>query len=152
MTRCSNANRGSPGKGHPKLAYWKRRERTLTTNLLNHYACMHAQSLSCVWLFATLWTVAYQAPLSMEFSYNQVIKASVKEEWCFLFQRGIARTTHQDFLEPPSHGITKRKWWFFRNQNESNGILRSDTEFKIPTLKKQWATRKLRKVVPWAQE
>ena len=24
--------------------------------------------LSCIWLFATLWTVAYQAPLSMEFS------------------------------------------------------------------------------------
>ena len=28
-------------------------------------ACMHAQSLSCVWLFATLWTVACQTPLSM---------------------------------------------------------------------------------------
>ena len=26
------------------------------------------KSLSCVWLFATPWTVAYQAPLSMEFS------------------------------------------------------------------------------------
>ena len=26
-----------------------------------------AQSLSCVWLFATPWTAAYQAPLSMEF-------------------------------------------------------------------------------------
>ena len=29
--------------------------------------CTHAQSLSHVWLCATLWTVAYQAPLSMEF-------------------------------------------------------------------------------------
>ena len=28
---------------------------------------VHAQ-LSCVWLFATLWTVAHQGPLSMEFS------------------------------------------------------------------------------------
>ena len=28
---------------------------------------MHAQSLSCVWLFATSWTVAHQAPLSVEF-------------------------------------------------------------------------------------
>ena len=28
---------------------------------------MHAQSLSCVWLFATLWTVARQVPLSMGF-------------------------------------------------------------------------------------
>ena len=30
--------------------------------------CLRAQSLSGVWLFATLWTVAHQAPLSMEFS------------------------------------------------------------------------------------
>ena len=28
---------------------------------------MHAQSLSCVQLFATPWTVAHQAPLSMRF-------------------------------------------------------------------------------------
>ena len=28
---------------------------------------MHAQSLSCVWLFVTPWTVAHQVPLSMEF-------------------------------------------------------------------------------------
>ena len=26
---------------------------------------------SCVWLFATLWTVALQAPLSMEFSMDK---------------------------------------------------------------------------------
>ena len=29
------------------------------------------QSLSCVWLFATPWTVAYQAPLSMKFSRQE---------------------------------------------------------------------------------
>ena len=29
------------------------------------------KSLSCVQLFATLWTVAYQAPLSMEFSRQE---------------------------------------------------------------------------------
>ena len=29
---------------------------------------VHAHSLSCVWLFATSWTVAHQMPLSMEFS------------------------------------------------------------------------------------
>ena len=28
---------------------------------------MHAQLLGCVLLFATLWTVAHQAPLSMKF-------------------------------------------------------------------------------------
>ena len=35
---------------------------------------MHAWILSCfscVWLFATLWTVAHQAPLSMEFSRRE---------------------------------------------------------------------------------
>ena len=34
---------------------------------------MHAQSLSCVWLLgiAVLWTVALQAPLSMEFSRQE---------------------------------------------------------------------------------
>ena len=30
-------------------------------------ACMHAQTLSRIWLFATPWTVAHQAPLSMGF-------------------------------------------------------------------------------------
>ena len=39
--------------------------------LINKYSltvCGHAQPLSCVWLFATLWTVLHQAPLSMGFS------------------------------------------------------------------------------------
>ena len=30
--------------------------------------CLHAKSLTCVRLFVTLWTIAYQAPLSMRFS------------------------------------------------------------------------------------
>ena len=34
-------------------------------------ACMHAQSLSHVWLFVTLWTVAHQALLSMGFSQQE---------------------------------------------------------------------------------
>ena len=34
-------------------------------------ACVHAQSLSCVQLFATPWTVAHQAPLSMQFSRQE---------------------------------------------------------------------------------
>ena len=33
--------------------------------------CIHAQLLSDVWLFATLWTVASQAPLSMGFSRQE---------------------------------------------------------------------------------
>ena len=32
---------------------------------------MHAQSLSCVQLFVTPWTVARQTPLSMEFSRQE---------------------------------------------------------------------------------
>ena len=35
------------------------------------YVCMHAQSLSCVWLYVTPWTVAYQAPPSMRFSRQE---------------------------------------------------------------------------------
>ena len=34
-------------------------------------ACVCAELLSCVWLFATLWTVAHQAPLSMGFSRQE---------------------------------------------------------------------------------
>ena len=37
------------------------------TKLLITYVYVCAQSPSCVWFFATLWTVARQAPLSMEF-------------------------------------------------------------------------------------
>ena len=31
------------------------------------HLCMHTHFLSCVWLFATQWTVAHQAPLPMGF-------------------------------------------------------------------------------------
>ena len=33
--------------------------------------CIWAQLLSRVWLFATLWTIAYQAALSLEFSWQE---------------------------------------------------------------------------------
>ena len=33
--------------------------------------CVCTQSLSCIWLFASPWTVACQAPLSMEFSRKE---------------------------------------------------------------------------------
>ena len=35
------------------------------------YDCVCAQLLSCVQLFAALWTVACQAPLSMEYSKQE---------------------------------------------------------------------------------
>ena len=38
----------------------------MSKSIVRH--CMHAQSLSCVWLFATPWTAAWEAPLSMGFS------------------------------------------------------------------------------------
>jgi len=41
------------------------------TNIVQTSACAHAQLLSFVWLFVTLWTVACQAPLAMEFSRQQ---------------------------------------------------------------------------------
>ena len=31
-------------------------------------SCAPTKSLSCVWLCVTLWTLAHQAPLSLEFS------------------------------------------------------------------------------------
>ena len=36
-----------------------------------HLVCVHAYALSRVWLFATSWTVVHQAPLSMEFSWQE---------------------------------------------------------------------------------
>ena len=35
--------------------------------LILAYTLVHAQSLGCVWLFATLWTTAHQTPLSVGF-------------------------------------------------------------------------------------
>ena len=40
-------------------------------NQLYIYVCMHAQSLSCVRLCATPWTVAHQAPLSLGLSRRE---------------------------------------------------------------------------------
>ena len=41
------------------------------TVFISKYSCRHAKSLSRIWLFATLWTVACQAPLSMGFSRQE---------------------------------------------------------------------------------
>ena len=35
------------------------------------YSCMLLSHFSCVWLFATPWTIAHQASLSMEFSRQE---------------------------------------------------------------------------------
>ena len=41
----------------------------------HRHECVCAQSLSCVWLFATLWTIAHQAPLSFGFSRQEYGKS-----------------------------------------------------------------------------
>ena len=51
------------------------------------YLCLHAQSLTHVQLLVTLWTVAHQAPLSMEFSRQ--------EYW-----RGLPCPPPGDLLDP----------------------------------------------------
>ena len=38
---------------------------------LLHHVMLKCSSLSCVWLFGTPWTVAHQAPLSVEFSRQE---------------------------------------------------------------------------------
>ena len=63
---------------------------SLVPGLLNtrgKYVCFHsAQSLGCVRLFATAWTVACHAPLSMEFSRP--------EGWSAISSRGFAIPCH----------------------------------------------------------
>ena len=46
------------------------------------YVCMHAQSLSCVWLFVCPWTVAHQAPLS-------TFQARILEWVAISYSRGL---------------------------------------------------------------
>ena len=45
--------------------------------------CMHAQSLSCVQLFATQWTIALQVPLSMG-----ILLAGIQELVAISYFRG----------------------------------------------------------------
>ena len=57
--------REPPFKGDRRTGGWGW---VLLKDSLDLLACMCAQSLSRVRLFVTLWTIAHQAPLSMEFS------------------------------------------------------------------------------------
>ena len=49
------------------------------THPVKSFVDMHAKSLSRVWLFVTLWTVAHQVPLSMGFSRQEYWKERKKE-------------------------------------------------------------------------
>ena len=53
------------------LLLWRREWVTCKTKPPSHHACMCTESLSRVWLFATLWIIACQAPLSMGFSRQE---------------------------------------------------------------------------------
>ena len=50
---------------------------------VSYTLCACAHSLSCVWLFATPWTIAHQAPLSMGFSRQEYWSS------CHLLLQGI---------------------------------------------------------------
>ena len=57
-------------------------------SFLTHvFVCVHAQFLSCVLLFVTLWTVACQTPLSTEFSRQEYLS-------------GLPFSTPGDLLDP----------------------------------------------------
>ena len=63
---CQREHKGQQDLG--KRAQTRRRESNAGGDVC---ACVRAQSLSCVQLFATPWTIASQAPLSMEFSKQE---------------------------------------------------------------------------------
>ena len=58
-------------------------------------SCMHAclSHFSCVWLFATLWAVAHQAPLSMGFSRQEYWSGLPCPPPGFLHNPGIKTTS-----------------------------------------------------------
>ena len=62
-TICSNMD--GPRDYRTKWSNWER-ERQLLHDIT--YLCV---VVSCVWLFVTAWTVAHQAPLSLEFSRQE---------------------------------------------------------------------------------
>ena len=70
--------------------------------LIEFYACV-LNCFSHVWLFVTLWTVACQAPLSMEFSRQELL------EWVAIpFSRGIFPT------QGLNRGLPLCKWILYQ--------------------------------------
>ena len=53
------------------LRAWILNVLTVYTQMLDINMWSEVKSLSHVWLFATAWTIAYKAPLSMEFSKQE---------------------------------------------------------------------------------
>ena len=104
--------------------------------------CVHTQSFSHVWLFATPWTVACQAPLSMGFSRQEYLNGlsfllqgifPTQNGTCVSFISCIGRQvlyqlSHQGssmhcIIIPPLFFLTvekknKTKKWFFEKINK----------------------------------
>ena len=87
-------------------------------------ACVHAQSLSCVQLFATPWTVAHQAPLSMQFS---------RQEYCSGLPFPSERNLPDPGIEPRPPALageffntepqgSPKFWCFSTNQNSDTDM------------------------------
>ena len=51
----------------PLLSFWESGVLLCIRQRMPVGPWLHAQSLGCLWLIATPWTVAHQAPLSVEF-------------------------------------------------------------------------------------
>ena len=68
------------------------------------------KSLSCVWLFATPWTVTYQAPPSMGFS---------RQEYC----SGFAFPSPGDLPNPGNPGLPHYKQTLYRLSHQGNYVV-----------------------------
>jgi len=108
--------------------------------------CLKVKSLSRVWLFATPWTVAYQAPLSMGFSRQEywsglpfpsprdIPNPGIEPRDCLLHCRqtlyrlshqGSTLVTHKCLILQP-HGLKPTRFlfpWGFSRQEDWNGLL-----------------------------
>ena len=81
---------------------------------------MHSQSLSCVWVFATPWTVAQQAPLSMGFIRQEhwnvlpcpsPVHESEKWKWSSSVVRLLATPWTAAYQAPRSMGFSRQEYW-----------------------------------------
>ena len=95
------------GGGDTKYSFWEKRKK--------------AKLLSRVWLFATPWTVAYQAPLSMEFSRQEYWSGLPFPYPGDLPDPGIepgSSTLQADALqsEPPGKSLILLNLWAFREE------------------------------------
>ena len=97
------------------------------------------KSLSPIWLFATLWTVARQAPWSMEFSRQELLEwvaISFSNTWKWKVKlkslscvRLLATPWTAAYQAPPSMGFSRQKYW--------SGVPLKDT---FPLEEKLWQT------------